>query len=295
MPQPVPTGATTAGATGGTVALGAPVGVIQVVADRTAELRTLSVLLVVLLGGGLLALVVAALLGSLYATRALLPIRASLRRQREFAADTSHELRTPLAVIRAGVARVRQQPDARVSEIGPALDAVDSEAVRLAVLVDDLLAMARTDAGSADLDLRAVDLADVAAEAMATLEPLASQRDVHLALDVEPASMTGDPDRLRRLVTVLVDNAIRHGRDGGTVTVTVRSGSLVVDDDGPGVPPADRARIFERFSRGSATTTGGSGLGLAIAAWIVERHAGRITVGDSPAAGARFNVSLPVP
>lgn len=268
-------------------------GVIQVSGDRTAELRTLGVLVVVLVGGGLLALVLAALFGSLYATRALVPIRASLRRQREFAADTSHELRTPLAVIRAGVARVRQQPDAHVSEVSPALDAVDAEAIRLGALVDDLLALARTDAGSADLDRRPVDLADIAAGALAALEPLATSRGVRLGLDVEPAPIVGDADRLRRLVTVLADNAIRHGRQNGNVAVSVRPGSLFVDDDGPGIPVADRARAFERFWRGASAAPGGSGLGLSIAAWIVERHGGSIEIGESPSGGARFTVTLP--
>ena len=280
MPMPTPAG-------------GGPGGVLQVVGDRTAELRTLGVLAAVLLGGGLAALAIAALLGSLYATRALVPIRASLRRQRELAADTSHELRTPLAVIRAGVARVRQQPDARVSEVAPVLEAVDEEAVRLGALVNDLLALARTDAGPADLDLRDVDLAEVAAAAMTALEPLAAKQGVHLALDVEPALMRGDEDRLRRLVTVLVDNAIRHGRNGGHVLVTVRTGSLVVEDDGPGIPAAERVRVFDRFWRGPDAAPGGSGLGLAIAAWIADRHAGRITVGDSALGGARFSVTLP--
>ncbi len=268
-------------------------GVVQVVGDRTAELRTLGVLATVLLVGGLAALAFAALLGSLYATRALVPIRASLQRQREFAADTSHELRTPLAVIRAGVARVRQQPDARVADVAPVLEAVDEEAVRLGALVDDLLALARTDAGPADLDVRDLDLADVAAGALASLEPVAARRGVRLELDVEPAPIRGDEDRLRRLVTVLADNAIRHGREAGRVLVTVRTASLAVEDDGPGIPPAERARVFERFWRGTGAAPGGSGLGLAIAGWIVDRHGGRIEVGESPLGGARFFVTLP--
>jgi signal transduction histidine kinase len=273
--------------------LGLPAGVIQVVGDRTAELRTLAVLAAVLVGGGLAALAVAALLGSLYATRALVPIRASLRRQREFAADTSHELRTPLAVIRAGVARVRQQPDASVADVAPLLEAVDEEAVRLGALVDDLLALARTDSGPADLDVGPVDLAEVAATALAALEPLAAKRAVSLRLDVEPAVVPADEARLRRLVTVLADNAIRHGRVGGSVLVTVRAGSLVVEDDGPGIAPADRARVFDRFWRGPGAAPGGSGLGLAIARWIADRHGGSITVGQSPMGGARFAVALP--
>jgi signal transduction histidine kinase len=281
---------TSAGAAGP----GSTTYVVQVVGDRTTEMRTLGTLLAVLLVGGLVALVAATAIGSLYATRALVPIRASLRRQREFAADTSHELRTPLAVIRAGVARVRQQPDARVADVAETLDVVDAEAVRLGALVDDLLALARTDAGSADLDLGAVDLAEIAADALADLEPLAASRGTRLELDVEPAPMRGDQARLRRLVTALVDNAIRHGRERGRVRVTVRAGRLTVEDDGPGIPPADRDRVFDRFWRGTGATPGGSGLGLAIAAWIVERHGGRIEAGASATGGARFDVSLPV-
>ena len=272
---------------------GKTINVIQVVQDRTPEMQALSVLTKVLVGGSLVALLLAGLLGWLYSTRALVPIRASLRRQRELVADTSHELRTPLAVVRAGLARARQQPNATVSEVAPALDAVDAEVVRLSVMVDDLLALARTDAGSSDLDLRPVDLADIAAEALAALEPLASGRGVQLALDVEPAPMTGDPERLRRLVTVLVDNAVRHGREGGRVLVTVRRGRLDVDDDGPGIAADERARVFDRFWRGSAAAPGGNGLGLAIAAWVVDRHGGRISVEPSPMGGARFRVKLP--
>jgi signal transduction histidine kinase len=269
-------------------------GVIQVVGDRTAELRTLGILLLVLLVGGLLALLAATAFGSLYATRALVPIRASLQRQREFAADTSHELRTPLAVIRAAVARARQQPDARVSEIDGTLDTVDDEAIRLGALVDDLLALARTDAGSADLDLGDVDLAEIAADAMTPLESLARTRGTTLELDVAPAPMRGDAVRLRRLVTILVDNAIRHGSEHGRVRVTVRPGSLTVEDDGPGIPAADRNRVFDRFWRGEGAAAGGSGLGLAIAAWITERHGGRIDVGESRLGGARFDITLPI-
>jgi signal transduction histidine kinase len=170
---------------------------------------------------------------------------------------------------------------------------VDAEAVRLGALVDDLLALARTDAGAADLDLADIDLAEIAADAMAPMQALAATRGASLELDVAPAPLPGDAARLRRLVTVLVDNAIRHGREGGRVRVTVRPGRLVVEDDGPGIPAELRGRIFERFWRGADASPGGSGLGLAIAGWIAERHGGRILVGDSRFGGARFEVRLP--
>ena len=277
-----------------TTAAGGPAGVIQVVGDRTAELRTLAVLAAVLVGGGLAALAVAALLGALYATRALVPIRASLRLQREFAADTSHEL--PHAARRhPGGGRARA-PAARRQRLGGCSAARGRRrGGRSPRGPRRRPACARADeSGTADLDLRPVDLAEVAATALAALEPLATKRGVRLALDVEPAVMRGDADRLRRLVTVLVDNAIRHGREGGNVRVTVRAGSLVVEDDGPGIPPADRVRVFDRFWRGAGAAAGGSGLGLSIAGWIVDRHEGRIAVSESALGGARFGVTLPI-
>jgi signal transduction histidine kinase len=180
-----------------------------------------------------------------------------------------------------------------VAAVGGTLDMVDAEAVRLGALVDDLLALARTDAGSADLDLADTDLAEIAADAMAPLQALAATRGTALELDVAPAPLRGDAVRLRRLVTVLVDNAIRHGREDGRVRVTVRPGRLVVEDDGPGIAPGHRDRVFDRFWRGADASAGGSGLGLAIASWIAERHGGRIVVGDSRLGGASFEVRLP--
>ena len=117
-------------------------------------------------------------------------------------------------------------------------------------------------------------------------------------LDATPATLEGDPVRLRQLVTILADNAIRHSPPGTAVQVAVavsgRQAELTVDDAGPGVRPEDRAHIFERFWRAADAPPGGVGLGLAIASWIVRRHGGTITVDSSPAEGARFDVLLPL-
>ena len=275
-------------------AAGGSAGVIQVVGDRTAELRTLGVLAAVLVGGGLLALALAALLGSLYATRALVPIRASLRRQREFAADTSHELRTPLAVIRAGVARVRQQPDARVSDVTPTLEAVERRRYASASWSTTCspspepirVRGSPSRAGGTRRDCR-----------RRHGRPRAPGHEARRAARARPRACrdAGRRDRLRRLVTILVDNAIRHDREAGTALVTVRAGSIVVDDDGPGIPAADRARVFDRFWRGPGATQGGSGLGLAIAGWIVERHDGASRSPRAPSVGHNSESCCPAP
>jgi len=280
---------------------------IQVIQDRTAEQQTLDAILRVLLVGGAVVVVVAVAFGWVYARRALVPIReslasqrAALARQREFAADASHELRTPLTVIRSSVEHLRRN---RATDSSPAsteaLDDIDAEVGHLTALVDDLLLLARSDSGAIALSRLPVDLGDVAAESAGSLTKLAAEHGVQLGLDPEPAIVDGDHARLRQLVVILVDNAIRHTPRGGSVRVTVRADRtealLEVDDDGPGIRPEDMPRVFERFWRAPGSAAGGTGLGLAIAKSIVDLHDGRITVTNrSEAGGARFTVRLPV-
>jgi signal transduction histidine kinase len=271
--------------------------VVQVAQDITAERQTLTTLIAVLAIGGLLAVLAALAAGALVARRALVPIRDALRRQREFAADASHELRTPLAVVRASAEHLQRNPDRPVREVGTAVDDITAEVDHMTGLVEDLLLLARSDSGAVELVREPVELAAVATDAAAGLTGLAASSGVALAVDPEPVEVKGDPARLRQLVTILVDNGIRHGPSGGTVTVTVRRdghvAALTVDDDGPGIPPADRERVFDRFWRSPDATPGGTGLGLAIAAWIVDQHQGTIAATDRPGGGSRFVVRLP--
>ena len=277
---------------------------VQVVQDRTAEVETLDSLLRVLVGGGLLALVLASLLGAAYATRALVPIRASLaaqrealRRQREFAADASHELRTPLAIVRSSVEDLRLHPDQPVAQVGEALEDIDAEVGHMTSLVEDLLLLARSDSGALDLAFQPVELGDVATDAASALMVPASDRAVRIEVDPQPVMVTGDPLRLRQVVTILVDNAVRHSPTGGTVSVRVRqkdaTAQLIVEDQGPGIRPADLPHVFDRFWRAPGSPSGGTGLGLAIAATIVTRLGGRIGAGVRGTGGAVFTVELP--
>jgi len=279
--------------------------VVQVVQDRSAEVDTLNSLLRVLLGGGFLALVLASILGALYATRALVPIRSSLaaqrdalRRQREFAADASHELRTPLTIVRSSVEDLRLHPDQPVAEVGEALDDIEAEVGHMTSLVEDLLLLARSDSGALDLAFQPVELGDVAADAASAMMAPASTRNVRIEVDPEPVMVVGDPQRLRQVVTILVDNAVRHSPEGGAVSVKVRredaTAQLVVEDEGPGIRPADLPHVFDRFWRAPGSPGGGTGLGLAIAATIVTRLGGRIGAGARAAGGAVFTVELPV-
>jgi len=277
---------------------------LQALQDRSTEVETLNALVVVLVVGGLVVVLVAIAFGAVYARRALVPIRESLgaqrtalRHQREFAADASHELRTPLTVIRSSVEHLRRHGDQPVKEVGDALVDIDAEVTHLTGLVEDLLLLARSDSGAINLERVAIHLDDVAADAASALAQPAAAAGVRVEMDPAPTPAIGDPARLRQLVTILVDNAIRHSPRGSAVRIVVRpqgdAASVAVEDAGPGVRPEDREHVFDRFWRAPGAPAGGTGLGLAIARWIAEHHDGSISVDQSAAGGARFEVRIP--
>jgi len=277
---------------------------LQALQDRSTEVGTLNAVLAVLIVGGLVVVLVAVGFGAVYARRALVPIRESLtaqrtalRHQREFAADASHELRTPLTVIKSSVEHLRRHAEQPVKDVGDALVDIDAEVEHLTSLVEDLLLLARSDSGAINLERVPIHLDDVAADAAAALAQPAAAAGVRVEVDPAPTAAVGDPARLRQLVMILVDNAIRHSPRGGAVRVVVRpagdAASVAVEDAGPGVRAEDRERVFDRFWRAPGAPAGGTGLGLAIAKWIADHHDGSISVVDSPAGGARFEVTIP--
>ena len=216
----------------------------------------------------------------------------ALAAQRRFIADASHELRTPLTTIRSNAEFLAEHPVAAESDRTEAVADIVGEAERMSRLVDDLLLLARVDAG-AGLTSRPVDLAaiaaDVARKASRAGRPVRAGATASAVVD-------GDPDALSRLVWILVDNALVHG--GGEVDLTVASDqewvTVAVADRGPGLPPGDPVALFERFHRADRARSGeGAGLGLAIARSIVDAHRGSIVAADRPDGGAIFTVSLP--
>jgi signal transduction histidine kinase len=214
--------------------------------------------------------------------------------QRQLVADTSHELRSPIASIRQHAEVALAHPERSSPEDLAAT--VHAEALRLQRLVDDLLLLARVDERSLELARRPVDLDDIVFEEANRLRGLG-----RLGVDTSAVSagrVNGDEGGLRRVVANLVENAARHARGRVAFSLAARDESIVlhVDDDGAGIPPADRRRIFDRFVRLDAARdrdAGGSGLGLAIVAELVTAHEGTVAVTDSPLGGARIEVRLP--
>jgi signal transduction histidine kinase len=226
--------------------------------------------------------------------------RGSQDRMRRFIADASHELRTPLTSVR-GLAEfgLQQRETADREELLRLMDLIAREAGRMGRLVDDLLLLARFDAGR-PLDRRPVDLASIAAEAVKQARIMAPGRPVTLEAD-EPVIVDADAERLRQVIDNLVGNALRHTPPGSPVSVSVASepgsGRLIVADRGPGMTPEQASHVFERFYRTDDARTrasGGTGLGLAIAASLAAAHGGELTVDTKPGGGAAFHLRLPL-
>ena len=213
------------------------------------------------------------------------------RSRRELIANVSHELRTPITASQNVLENV-------VDGVAPADAATLSTALaqteRLGRLVAELLDLSRIDAGAHPLDRAEFALEPLLADVVA--EASVAARGVRFTVDVSPpgAVVYADEGRLAQVVANLLDNAARHGPAGGEVRVTASVGEelvLEVADDGPGIAPPDRERVFERFTRGERAGGGGTGLGLNIARWVVDLHGGTIAVVDGP--GCRIRATLP--
>ncbi len=225
--------------------------------------------------------------------------QASEERLRRFVADASHELRTPLTSIRGYAELFRRGAATRPDDLAEAMRRIEEEAIRMGALVDDLLLLARLDQGR-PLERQPVDLSRLAADAVADARAVEPDRPIVFD-QPEPAIVEGDEARLRQVAANLLANVRQHTPSAAPVHVEVRrDGSwarLEVVDSGPGLPPDQAERIFERFYRGDPSRTrahGGTGLGLSIVAAIVEAHGGRATVDTAPGAGARFCIELPL-
>jgi signal transduction histidine kinase len=218
----------------------------------------------------------------------------ALQATRRFAADAGHELRTPLTGIQAGVDVLRRNPDIPAAERERILADVSAEQRRLVGLLDALQALARGDVATSGL-FEEVDLAELLEEVTASTRRRHPLLDVRVVECPPAAVRRAWPDGMRMLMDNLLENAAVHAGERARVQVALRAAGeelqLSVDDDGPGIPEAERPGAFDRFARGS-TDAPGSGLGLAIVAQQAALHGGAVEIGDSPLGGARLTVTL---
>ncbi len=219
------------------------------------------------------------------------------RMRRDLVANVSHELRTPIAALQVALENLADgvaDPDPETFRT------MLSQVERLGRLVKQLLDLSRLEAGTVPLDLAEFRVEPLLEHAVR--EQLLHEPGIDVAVDVEPGDLTadGDPERVHQVVANLLENAVRYSPNGGTVEVRARrhdSGVVIeVLDEGPGIPEAERARVFDRFARLDAarsSSDGGAGLGLAIARWIVDLHGGDIHPESREPHGCRMVLTLP--
>ena len=229
-------------------------------------------------------------------------IEAAFQRIAQFTADASHELRTPVSLIRteAELALRRSRGEDEYKE---SLRHILSEAERTTALIEQLLALARSDSGHETLQMQPVDLSAILRSVVDAWTQVATMRTLQFTanIDAHDSFVMGDDGMLRRVADVLLDNAFKYTPSSGSVSLSLEkkgeSAWITVQDSGPGIAEQDLSRIFERFYRvdkARSRAQGGVGLGLAIAEWIVTQHRGSITVKSVPGHGATFHVQLPM-
>jgi signal transduction histidine kinase len=275
--------------------------VVVAVADRVELEDRYASLIAALAAGAAGGILLVAIGGWFLAWKAIEPIERNIAYVRRFVADAAHELRTPVSVLRsrADVALSRERkPEAYVD----ALTAVGLEAERMGRIVDDLLTLARVDAGERAIVRERLYLDDLALDAVSGVRALAETHGVDLNVrEFEEAPVDADPALVRQLLVILLDNAVKFTPTGGSVSLSVRPSDgraiVTVEDTGVGISATELPRIYDRFYRGddARRRSDGAGLGLSIAKWIADTHGADIELMSTVGEGTRVTVRFPSP
>ena len=252
---------------------------------------------------GAIALLIVSAIGYYMAGRAIIPLKEAYDKQKQFAADASHELRTPLAVLMASAELLLADPSITNPFLRQVLEDLKSEVKKMTNLVSDLLMVARSDNNALKMKIQRVDLSEILQQVVRTMIPIAEKKKIRLAGEnFDKIIINADEQKIKQLVIILVDNAIKYTPEGGSVLVSLESFNLeraifAVMDSGIGIAPEDLDKVFERFYRvdkARSREMGGNGLGLAIASEIVKIHEGKISVESKLGEGTKFTVELKV-
>jgi two-component system sensor histidine kinase CiaH len=276
----------------------ASIGIVRSLEDVKGTLRSLMRDISV----GIIAGVVISIFAGLFlAERALIPIRRAWEKQQHFVADASHELRTPTAIIHAQTELLFRHPTHSIEQESPQIAVILKESKRMGKLVEDLLTLARSDSNQLQIQSSIIALDSILSEVMDQFRLLAHIKEIKIMTDFQsPLSLWGDEGRIRQLLIILLDNALKYTPTSGWIEVTGRYQSnfvyISISDSGCGIAEDELPHIFERFYRGDkarSRTQGGTGLGLSIAQWIVDAQGGVIRVHSKVNAGTKVELLFP--
>ena len=250
---------------------------------------------------GALALILATAIGYVMAGRAIIPLKEAYDKQKQFAADASHELRTPLAVAMSSADLLLADPSIQDPFLREIIGDLKDEVKKMSKLVSDLLMVARSDNNALKIKIQKLDLGSLLEQNVRMMAPLAEKKGVILLGEgFRKITISGDEQKIKQLILILVDNAVKYTPAGGHVLVKLESADdtraiFSVQDTGIGIAPEDQEKIFERFYRvdkARSREMGGNGLGLSIATEILRIHGGKISVESALGVGTKFIVEL---
>lgn len=278
-----------------------PYGSIIVFRDKNPENEVLNGLIITFLIIGGVSLIMVFAISLFLANKALIPIKNAWEKQQSFVADASHELRTPLAAMSLNLEVVLDNNLETIESQSKWLENIQSEITRMSKLVEDLLFLARADSGEELIQLSNFKLSNALEQSVELFNLFATQKGILLNSDIQPnVDFVGNEGRIKQLVTILIDNAIKCTSEKGNIKLKMCSNEsmveIIVYDNGYGIPKENLNKIFERFykmDKSRSGNYGGSGLGLSIANTIVKEHKGSISVSSDIGKGSTFKVTLP--
>ena len=277
-------------------------GFIIVFLDKTQENAVLNRLLFTFLIIGIISLGLMFMISLFLANNALIPIKTAWNKQKKFVADASHELKTPITVINTNLEIVMDNKEDTVNSQAKWLTNAQWEITRMAKLVEDLLLIASSDSEESSIFKAVFNMSYAVQQSILPFEPLAKSSEITIKTEIQPeVEYLGDEGRIKQLITILIDNAIKYTPKGGNIALKLRlcesNIEICVIDTGEGIPKEHLDKVFERFYRvekSRSRSFGGSGLGLSIAQCITQEHGGNISVKSTFGEGSMFKVILPL-
>ena len=250
---------------------------------------------------GCISLIVLLLISIYLTNKSIIPIKETFEKQKQFIADASHELKTPLAIIKTNTSLILSQPDDTIKNQSKWINYINSQTDRMSVLINEMLSLAKMDTAENQLPLSHINLSKIVESMLLMFDAIIYENNINLETNIsKDLFVNGDKESLKKLFSIIMDNAIKHTNKQGTITVSLftykNKIKMIIRNTGEGIAPENLERVFERFYRVDNSRdreTGGYGLGLSIASSIVKQHNGKIYAKSKVGEFTSFIVELP--